>query len=858
MTLTYLREEFLRGIIFGFRRISDAPVISAVIVVILALGIGANAAIFSVMDAILFRSLPVHDSQSVVLLHWSAHKVPKFTSYANYGDTKRISLRTSSSPQGESFSYPFLQQVENSHIFSGVAAFTDGGRQTLTSQGSNFTIETQAVNGGFFQTLGIRSAVGRLLVNNDENLSSTPSMVLSYSCWQRIFGGSPSIIGRNVSVNGVPFTIVGVAEKKFSSMSVGHVYDVWLPITRLPQSDGSIQERQIDPTALWLLIAARLSPSKGIAQQESAVDILFRNAVLYGSKPLWKPTDVPRLTLLHAQDALVGASAQFANPLKVLLIAVTIVLLIACANVAGLLLVRGTARAREVAIRLALGASRGRLLWQMLAESLVLSSVGGVTGCMFAIWGGRLLLVILTRSTPQSLGVAVGIDWRIVVFAVILSIITGTLFGVLPAAQSLRLDLTVALRQNGPSYDSGGPRRGWRSVGNVLVILQSSLAVVVMMGAGLLIHTFTNLKNLNPGFDPHNLLTFGLEPEEAGYTEVQTQNLYRELQQEFAALPGVVAVSYSEAPLLSGRWNRVMVNNLPPGSNRISSVQLDVMPVSPGFFETFKIPLLAGRTIYQSDSLQRKQLAPEPVVVNQTFARRFFPNQNAVDLQFGSANNMAANQTGKTLGYVIVGVVHDAKYDTLRGDIQPTMYTPISEQDVSFELRTAGDPVAIIPAIRRKLRDHGRNLAMTAVMTESQQIDQSLTSERLLAKLSGSFGILALLLSCTGLYGLLSFETTRRAREIGVRMALGAKKRDIFRIFMLRGLILASFGAGLGLSVAIITSRLLHSLLYRVESFDPITLISVALLMLVVGALATGIPARHATSVQPNVALRRD
>jgi predicted permease len=522
-------ETLSQDVRYGFRLMAGAPCVTAIIVVTLALGIGANTAIFSIMNAVMFRMLPVQDPPNIVLLHWSANKAPRLTWYANYGDTKRLSLRGTSNPRGESFSHPFLEEVENSGVFSGVAAFAGGGQLTLSGGGLTTTVDSQAVNGDFFRTLGIHPAVGRLLGSSDDKPSSAPVVVLSHACWQRVFGGSPSAVGKSVNLNGVPFTIVGVAEQKFVSLSLGNVYDMWLPMAMEPRLDAAFGPRHSDPAAWWLLIAARLKPELPRAQQQAAVDLLFRNSVLNGAKPLVEVVNAPRLTLLRAQDALVGTSDQFADPLRVLMIAVGIVLLIACANVAGLLLSRAKVRTREVAMRLALGAPRSRLLRQMLTESVILAVLGGALGCILAFWGAHIIVTMVASNRTRPLGFTASIDGRVIAVTSAVSLLTGVLFGLAPAVRSLRADLTPALKEGAvASGGSAEARRRWYSMGNALVILQAALAVVVMMGAGLVVHTLANLRNLNPGFDTRNTLTFGLNPRPAGYKGAQIDSLYRE------------------------------------------------------------------------------------------------------------------------------------------------------------------------------------------------------------------------------------------------------------------------------------------------------------------------------------------
>ena len=864
---------------YSLRLMAKAPGFTAIAAITLALGIGANTAVFSLMNAVMFRALPVQDPQQLVVLQWNANKDPKYHMYFNYGDTKSVPRgRANENPSGYSFSLPFVHEVEKSNIFSGVAAFASGGPLALSGNGPPMSVTGQAVNGDFFRTLGVHAAVGRLLEPADDQPSASPALVLNYGYWQRAFGGSPSAVGRVVNINSVPFTIVGVAENKFVSLALGNVYDMWLPMAMSPQLGARFGAQKEDPAAWWVLIAARLKPGVSVSQQQAAMELLFRNHVLHGDRPLLQEADSPKIALLSAQDTLVGASGQYADPLRVLMVAVGIILLIACANVAGLVLSRATTRAREVAVRLALGARRTRLLRQLLTESVIMAVIGGTLGVGLAVWGARAMVTMVASNRARPLGFTASLDGRVLAFTAAISLLTGIIFGLLPALRSLRVDLTPALKEGaGASTGKAESRRRWYSLSNALVVLQAALAIVVLMGAGLLVHTLTNLKNLDPGFDTRNTLTFGLDPRGAGYKPPQIDNLYRELQQQMGALPGVMAVSYSTMPLLSGGWMKTSVKYLPQGAAKKITIDLDTMGVGLDFFSTLKMPILAGRALNQADmdraaannaarppmgmvqpgaAAPPAPTAPGPVVVNQLFARKYFPNANPIGQQFGENDGSDPDDPEKDPGFIIVGVVQDAKYNSLRREIDPTIYFPLTGQGAAFEVRTAGDPKAMIPALRNLVAQHNNNMPLTNILTQSEQIDRILDQERLIAKLSSFFGILALLLACIGLYGLLSYEVTRRTREIGIRMALGAQRGDLMRMVVLQGIALAAAGIAVGIAVAIGVGHLLTKLLYGVKPEDPITLFSVMVLLMIVAIVAASVPARRATTVDPIVALR--
>lgn len=861
---------------YGIRLMAKAPAFTTIAVVTLALGIGANTAVFSLINSVMFRALPAKDPQQLVVLQWSANKNPKYHMYMNYGDTNSSKHFPTSNPSGTSFSLPFLEDVKKSGVFDGLASWAGTGPLALSGNGPATPVNGQSVNGDFFRTLGVHAAVGRLLEPGDDQPSSSPVLVLNYGYWQRAFGGSPSVVGKVVNINSVPFTIVGVVESKFVSLAFGNVYDLWVPMAMAPRLNTRFVSYK-DPAGWWLLIAARLKPGVPVGQQQAAMEVLFRNQVLHGAKPLLQEADTPQITLLPAQDALVGATGQYTAPLRVLMSAVGIILLIACANVAGLVLSRAAARRREIAVRLALGARRSRLLRQLLTESVIMAVIGGALGVALAFWGAHTIVTMVGSNRTRPLGFTAALDGRVLAFTTIVSLLTGILFGLLPALRSLRVDLTPSLKEgSGPSSGKAESRHRWFNLSNALVVLQAALAIVVLMGAGLLVHTLSNLKNVNPGFDTRNTLTFGLDPQLAGYKPPQIDNLFRELQQQIGGLPGVMAVSYSGVALLSGSWARTDVKYLPPGGSKRVTIEADWMPVGLDFFDTMKIPLLAGRGLNQADMERAAANAaaeppfgepqpgvapptptvPVPVVVNQIFAHKNYPGVNVLGQQFGEEDGSDPDMPFKDPGYVIVGVVQDAKYNDLRREVGPTMYVPLTGQMATFEVRTAGDPKAMIPVVRNLVNQRESNLPLTNVMTETEQIDRLLDQERLIAELSSFFGILALLLACIGLYGLLAYEVTRRTREIGIRMALGAQRADLIRMVVAQGVVLAAAGIALGTGVAIFLGRLLRTLLYGVKPSDPVTLISVTLLLIVVALVAASVPARRATTVDPMIALR--
>jgi len=860
---------------YAIRLLKQTPGFTAVAIITLAVGIGANTAIFSLINAVLLRPLPVRDARQLVVLRWSAHKQPKIRWLSSYGDT--APSRDRSKPEGDSFSHPFFQQVENSKVFAGVGAFAGAGPMALSGNGPATTVRGQVVSGDFFNTLGIQPALGRLLQPSDDRRSAPPAIVLNYAYWQKAFGESPSVIGRVVKLNGLPFTIVGVAERKFLSLSFDAIYDVWLPMSFKPAvNPGTFDRPYNDPTAWWLLMVARLKPGVPVSQTSAAIDLLFRNEVLHGAKPLIEEKDAPKISLIPAQDALVGHSGYFKDPLRVLMVGVALVLLIACANVAGLVLGRATARRREIAVRLALGATRSRLMRQLLTESVILALAGGTLGILVAWWGAHAIAAQIASGQDSPTWFTSALDFRVLGFTLLVSLFTGIISGLAPAFRSLRLDLTPALKQDSQSsWSAQQGRSRLLHMGNLLVALQSALAIVVLVGAGLFVHTLRNLRNLDPGFDTRNVLTFELSPKLSGYKPDQIDELYRDLHEQFSALPGVLSVSYSQAALLGGSLMRGSFKYLPPGQSTPVEKNADWMPVSADFFSTMKIPLLAGRKFTSGEyeqaaknsSLEMAMVpgekggppdtrAPLAAVVNEAFVKQYYPGVNPLGQHFGEDDGSDVDRPRREPGYYIVGVAGDAKYNSLRRDIEPTLYVPLTHSQAVFEIRTANDPKSLIAPVRELINKRDSNLPMMDVKTESEHIDMLLGQERMVAQLSSYFGVVALLLACIGLYGLLSYEVTRRTREIGIRMALGARRANLIRVVVVQGIAVALIGAAVGVAAALAVSRLLTKLLFGVKPGDPATLIAVMLLLLTVALLAAFLPARRATQVDPMIALR--
>jgi len=836
-------QTLWQDIRYGLRMLAKNPGFTAVAVATLALGIGANTAIFSLVNAVMLQSIPVRNPQQLVVLRWSAHAHPQNAGSSSYGDCQWTKW-TDKVSGSCSFSYPMFKAIrEHAETFSNVGAFAGPAQLDLTGNGTASITRAEIVSGDYFQTLGVQAASGRTIEPSDERPGAEAVAVLSYAYWQGAFGGAQSALGKSIKLNGVPFTIVGVADAGFTRLTPGHTQDMWLPLSqlvplRLRWGRGTQDERN-----WWLTIVGRLKP--GISQEhaQSNVSSLFRNEIIQ-EKQL-KAEDSPEVTLTPAQKALSGIRSELEQPLFILMVAVGIVLLISCANVAGLLLSRAAAREKEIAVRLALGAGRGRVIRQLLTESVLLSFAGAALGVLLAYWGASALAAFASANRYSNFQINADPDVRVLALTVGVAALTGILFGLAPAFRGARVNVAPTLKENAGSMSGtsfGGKRRF--GLGSGLVVAQVALSLIVLAGAGLVVRSLANLKAIDPGFDTQNVLQFGVNPTLTGYYKSeQVEPLYRELQSRLSGLPGVISVSYSSDTLLDGGlWTEdVKIER------RIdkSTVETQMLAVGPEFFSTMRIPVMTGRTLTHEDSQSKRDIA----VVNRAFVKKFLDNRAPLGLHFGGEDPKSAQ-------YEIVGVVGDTKYAGLRDEIAPTAFIPLKEGDAHFALKTAINPQTLLPGVRKVVSDLDSNLPLFDVRTQTERIERLLFNERLLARLATLFGLLALVLACIGLYGLLSYEVARRTREIGIRAALGAQNRDVLRLVGRQGLVLVALGIVFGIVAAMGVTRSLGSLLYGVQPSDPITFFGVCALLTVVGLAACYIPARRAARVDPMVALR--
>ena len=880
--LTAYWSDLLKDLRYALRMLAKSPGFAAVAILTLALGIGANTAIFSAIDAVMFRPLPVADQQHLVIFSWTARHDPKFWGQSDYGDC------------GDAYhcsvSVPFFQAVHaQGSVFSGVAAFAGPLEVDLSGNGPASIARGEYVSGDYFSALGLKTHLGRALGPADDLPTAAPAIVLNYGYWQRAFGADRSVLGRTIRLNGVEAAIVGVAELGFNHLTPGKLQDFFMPLSLSGQVRSEwwgTKDRLADPSTFWVVIVARLKSGVSMAQAQASATAVFRSQVVANS--LLAESDAPAITLVPIQAGLSGESGSIAPMLNVIMAAVGFVLLIACANVAGLILARLAKRQKEMAMRQALGAGRARIVRQLLTESVLLSAAGGLLGILFAYLGVVAITRMVATGSGEPFPFVVAPDGRVLAFTVGITLVTGILAGLAPTLRGSRADLIRALRENASTVPGGGHTGQRIRFGNALVVVEVALSVVVLAGAGLLVRTMLNLQAVNPGFDTQNLLLFGINPTMAGYKDQQIMRLYSGLQERFAALPGVVSAAYSDEPLLSGGYSadEVHLDGAPAKSN----VNTDVLTVGPDFFSGMRIPFLAGRAFNFADYASTEEtnaaikeaqaaaktpagsdaskapshakgspprLAPVPVIINETIARQFFPRQNPIGLHMGNGENDDPDAVPRP-GYQIIGITGDTKYRDLKRAIRPTIYTPLVGSHAYFELRVAGNPTELAAAVRKIVAGADSRLPIFDMRTQTEQIARTHFQERLLSRLSSFFAVLATALACIGLYGLLSYEVAMRTRELGIRMALGAQKRHLMNLVVRRGILLSLGGMVLGMGGAFAVTRFMASMLYNVRPNDPSTFVAVAGLLLLVALAACGVPALRAMRVDPLLALRSE
>jgi predicted permease len=842
---------------YALRMLVKKPAFTLIAVFTIALGIGANTALFSVVDAVLLKKLPVKNPDELVLFKasWNSTKFgPGGFNGSNMKDP------ATGLTVGTSFPLQTLTRLrQEKSVVSDVFAFSPM-ELNLNAGGQAEVVRGQVVSGNYYSALGVPAIVGRTINDADDNAGATPVAVLSHRLWTTRFGSDPSVVGKQVNLNNVAFTIVGVTPAGFiGAADVGTVQDVSIPLAWEPQVAGE-QSNLRGAGIWWLRMMGRLQPAATMDQAKAALAGPFQESVLEhragrqarARTPLANidQKDLPRLEAGSGAQGEMTSRNGFATPLLVLVAIVGLVLLISCANVANLLLVRASGRKKEIAVRLALGASRRRLIRQLLTESVLLATAGGTLGVLFALWIKNGLLLVSEWGGREMAELDPKLDLRVLAFTFGLSLLTGLIFGILPSLRATRLDLTPTLKDTG--NNSSAIARSWLS--KSLVVVQVSVSVLLLIGAGLLIRTLHNLQHVDTGFNANDVLLFDVDPSLLGYKDDRLTKLYERMFGRLEAVPGVQSATFSRVALLSfgASTSSVYTPNVlgPDGKPRESEAKIH--NVRENFLDTMEIPLLGGRGLTAQDDAR----APQVAVVNQTFARTHFPNENAIGKRFGLDQD-------KPDEIEIVGIARDAKYTSQRAEIEPTVYQSWKQSGPLFaatvELRTAGDPSAYVGGVREAMREVDSNLPLSNVRTQIEQANQTLALERMFAKLLTLFGVIAQSLAAIGLYGVMAFTVAQRTQEIGIRMALGANRANVLSMIMRQGMALTLIGIAVGLAAAFALTKYLESLtnlLFGVEARDPWTFAAISALLAVIASVACLVPARRATRVDPLVALR--
>jgi predicted permease len=830
--------NFAQDLKYALRMLGKNPGFTIVAVITLALGIGANTAIFSLTDQVLLRMLPVGHPQKLVIL-----RSPGPSPGRNWND----------GPGGTSFSYPAYKDLrDQNQVLSGLLA-RFSTQVSVAAQGTSELANGELVTGNYFTVLEVEPAMGRVFGAEDETApGANPVVVLSYGYWKRRFGLDPGILNKQLVVNGHPLTVVGVSRAGFSGVQVGQAPDLFIPITlkaqMTPNWDGLA-----DRDDHWLAMIGRLKSGISVSKAEAGIAPTY-HAMLETESPAKKSNPKTREEFLDRKLILDPGSKgrpilqhDTKAPLLALMGMVGLVLMIACANLASLLVARGEARQREIALRLALGAGRWRLVRQLVAESLLLAAVGGAAGVVMASWSLNLIMRAIPEDSGTS-GLTPQLDYRVLIFAAVISIFTGILFGLAPALRASRANIQTILKDQGSSVSAGRANVRMRKF---LLTAQIALTAVLLASAGLFAHSLMNLNRQDLGVRPDHVLQFSISPELNGYTPPQSVALVERIRKNLESLPGVRAVSASEIAMLanSNSSSNITVQDYKEQENE--NMDVDQNWIGPDFLSAMGSPLMSGREINETDTAT----APNVAVVNQKFAQRFFAGRNPIGQHFGFGGGDDVH-----LDVEIVGVVKDSKNIDLRQDIGPYVLVPYSHSshfgNATFYVRTNQDPVSLATAARKTVQDNDGKLSVFDLKTLTAQVNDIVFTDRLVTYFSLGLAIVASLLAAIGLYGVMAYVVARRTREIGIRMALGATQRNVARMVLQEIAGISVAGLTVGLVAAYATGRIIESQLFGVKAGDPFVFVAAAVLLVIVAILAGWLPARKAASVDPMVALR--
>lgn len=835
---------------YAARVLAKNPVFTVVAVLTLALGIGANTAIFTLLDQILLRLLPVKNPQQLVQLTMRGR---------HYG----------SEWGSNTISYPMFRDFQDhDEVFSGMFCRFPTP-VSLTFGGQAERVDAELVSGSYFSVLGVTTALGRSFTPEEDRVANgAPLVVLSYNYWKQRFGGDPAILGKKLTVNKHDMTVIGVAQAGFDGVELGYSPKLFIPVMMQPQVlPVRWTDMLKDRRTRWVNAFGRLKP--GVTETQAKASLApFMHSML--------EMEVREAAFAHASaydreqflkcwiDVLPGSQGRsyfrqrLSTPLWVLMAITGIVLLIACANLANLLLARATGRQKEIAVRLALGASRGRIIGQLLIETLCLAAMGGLTGLAFAFWADKALMAIYLPADSAGLNISTAPDARILLFTLAVTMVTGLIFGLVPALQTTKPDIGRTLKDQAGAVVGGAHG----TVRKTLVVAQVALSLLLLIGAGLFLRSLNNLGSLGPGFPVERLVGFNIDPSLGGYTPERAQIFYQQLTESLSSIPGVQSAGLASMRILENdySWNEMTVEGYTPAKPD-GNAKPYMTWISPNYFATLGVPLVAGRDFTVQDnrevkhSLQPDDWAPTVVIINEKFARRFFPGQNPIGRHLGFGSD-----PGTRTDMEIIGVVKDIKYANLRDEIPEQAFAPYLGGhfvvDMTVYLRTAFDPKQVMSSVRAKVRELDPTLPIYDIRTTEAQISNLLITERMIASLSAVFGFLATLLATLGLYGVMAYTVAQRRREIGIRMALGAEPAAVIWIVMRDVLLLVAIGIAVAVPTALGLMRMVATQLYGLSAHDPSTLVWATAGLSLVACAAGYLPALRASRLDPIVALR--
>ena len=825
-------EGLLQDTLYGLRAMLRSPGITIVALLSLALGIGANTALFSLMDAVMLRSLPVKQPQQLVML--SGGYASGITS--DFGITYL-------------YSYPFYRELrKQNQVFSETAAILSMRSDvhgTVSGRNQAEPMHVQLVSGTYFSLLGVEAIIGRTLTDQDDSTQGDhPVAVVSYSWWKKGLARDPDVLNRTLKIADTTYSIVGVAAPEFFGTEVGQSPDIWIPMSMVEQVPPHFKGAYSDNFTESLYILGRLKPDVSMAQATTNVNLLFqqilrqfRGSLSQDDVKALKEAQVP---LSSMATGLSGLRQEFSDPLKILMGIAGLVLLIACANIANLLLARSTARTREFAVRQAIGAGRGRLVRQLLTESMMLALAGGALGVAFAAGASRLL-VRMVSGGPETIPLDVSIDTRMLLFTLAVTLITALLFGSIPAMRATRLELTQSLKDR----QGAAPVRGKGLLAKSLIVSQVAFSLLLVVAAGLFLRSLVNLTRVDLGFDKQNVLFLHLDESSAGYKDDDPRiyALYRQITETVNALPGVHDAGFSSFVFHEGSWNGTVQVE---GAEKPSGVDVKHNVITDGYFSALHIPLLTGRDFGPQDTATSQRVA----IISERMARTMFPKGNPIGRHYSMGDKDKTE---------VIGIVKDVKFLSLQEDPETLDYVPATQHPMylgDFVVRYTGDVSSVSSAVRQTIREIDHTVPITDVTTMDEWVARSITDQRVVAQLSTFFGLLAIFLSAIGIYGLMSYVVSRRTNEIGIRMALGAERMHVRWLVLRQVLALVAIGIAIGVPAALLSSRLVASMLFGLRATDAASLLAAVAVMLAIAALAGYLPARRASRIDPMVALR--